>query len=157
MSRSVSPRTANVLRLSRPIVAAHRLPIIEGMTDSLTAADPPRGRRWAERAAASLLDMLVGHAPGLADGAGQQDPGSVRHVLMRKGIERHHLARFGDALAAVMVDAAGAKLPRHVGGAWGDAFWAIIRRSNVLDGDGIGRQAIHAGPGKRTMPASAGA
>jgi hypothetical protein len=109
-------------------VEAHRTAIIEGMAASLAAADPERDQWRAARAATDLVDMLIDEARHLTSGRPPHDAAAVLAEHKRHGIERSHHSRFGDALAAVMVDAGGAALPRPVGGAWGDTFWAAVRR-----------------------------
>lgn len=138
MSARVSERTIEVLRGSLPAVEAHRPSIISEMASSLAAADPSRDGWRASRAATSLIDMLIGEARHLASGGAPIDAAAIRAEHERHGIERFHRSRFGDALAAVMVDAAGAALPKPVGGAWVDTFWAAIRR---IDEAGEAREA----------------
>jgi hypothetical protein len=98
------------------------------MTASLAAADPARDEWRAARVATDLVDMLIDEARHLSFGGQPKDAAAVRAEHKRHGIERSHHSRFGDALAAVMVDAGAAALPRPVGGAWGEAFWAAIAR-----------------------------
>lgn len=133
MSARVSEGTIERLRASLPAVEAHRTAIIEGMAASLAAADPGRDGWRAARAATDLIDMLIDEARHLTSGRPPNDAAAVLAEHKRHGIERSHHSRFGDALAAVMVDAGGAALPRPVGGAWGDTFWAAVRR---IEADG---------------------
>jgi len=136
MSNILSQRTIEMLRASLPVVEAHRSRIVDGMTASFVAADPVRSERRAARAATALVDMLIDQARHFAAGEGPRDIGPVRLEHARNGISRSHHARFGDAIAAVMVDAAGAALPKPVGGAWCEAFWTVIRRMKESDADG---------------------
>lgn len=128
MSARVSEVTIERLRASLPAVEAHRTAIIEGMAASLAAADPGSDEWRAARAATDLVDMLIDEARHLTSGRRPNDAAAVLAQHKRHGIERFHHSRFGDALAAVMVDAGGAALRRPVGGAWGDTFWAAVRR-----------------------------
>jgi hypothetical protein len=145
MSQTISERTAIALRSSISTVEAFKLPIIEEMTASLAAADPRRGRQWAEVAAESLVSMLIDQAHSLITAGIPRDLRSVRREHRRKSINGPHYSRFGDALAAVMIDAAGAALPRNIGGAWCDTFWAVIARLRSQDGRPIAQPRDRSG------------
>lgn len=128
MSTEVSERTIEVLRGSLPAVNAHRSAIIGGMSASLAAAHRAQDEWRVSRIATSLVDALIDEARRLTSGDDPGDSRAIRIEHARQGIERSHYSRFGDALAAVMTDSAGTTLPKTVGGAWGDTFWAMIRR-----------------------------
>jgi hemoglobin-like flavoprotein len=137
MSNSLSERTIDVLRASLLVVEAHRLQIMAGMAASLAAADPAREEQQAARAAVSLVDMLIGQARHFVAGNGPHDVDAIRREHERNDIDGSHHARFGDAIAAVMVDVAGAVLPKPVGGAWCAAFWTVIGRMKESDANGL--------------------
>ncbi len=132
MPTDVSERTIEMLRDSLPAMNAHRSAIIDGISSSLAAADPPRDEWRASRVATSLVGMLIDEARHLVSGDGPGDVEAIRLEHERAGIERFHHSRFGDAIAAVMMDAGGAALPKSIGGAWGDTFWAVIRRMEAV-------------------------
>jgi hypothetical protein len=133
----VSKRTIEVLRASLPAVNAHRSTIIGGMRSSLAAADPAQDEWRVSRIATSLVDALIDEARNLVDGAGQRRDDEIRLEHERQGIGRFHYSRFGDAIAPVMVDAAGTALAKAVGGAWVDTFWAMIRRMKEAGQSGV--------------------
>lgn len=134
MSQMISDRTALVLRSSISTVEAYKLPIIEEMAASLAAADRKRGQQWAEGAAARLVNMLIDQAHHLIAAGAPHDLEAIRREHLGNDINGLHYSRFGDALSAVMVDAAGAALPKSIGGAWGDAFWTVIAQLRLQDG-----------------------
>lgn len=142
MSLSLSERSHLVLVSSLPTVEAHRALIVEGMAASLAASVPDRDAPWPRRAAACLVDMLIEQARHFAAGEDPQDLAAIRLEHLRNDIHAAHHARFGDAIANVMVDAAGAALPKSVGAAWCEAFWAVIGRIRLQEA-----QAIASGPG----------
>jgi len=152
MSNILTKRTIDMLRASLPVVEAHRSEIVDGMTASFVAADPMRIERRAARAAATLVDMLIGQARHFAAGEGLRDIGAIRLEHARNGISREHRARFGDAIAAVMVDAAGPALPKPVGGAWCEAFWTVIRRMKEPDENGLAEQQADVAGERKVQP-----
>ncbi len=132
MSPALSLRTIEILKASLPAVEAHRPAITSGMAASLAAADPEEGAKRATGVAASLVGMLIEQVRSLTEAGEWHDIEAIRREHARTDIGRFHYTRFGDAIAAVMVDSAGAVLPKRVGGAWVDAFWAIIRQVNEV-------------------------
>jgi hemoglobin-like flavoprotein len=152
MSNILSERTIDVLRASLPVVEAHRSRIVDGMAASFAAADPVRGEPRAACAAATLVDMLIDQVRHFAAGEGPRDIDAIRLEHARNGISRSHHARFGDAIAAVMVDAAGAALPKLVGGAWCAAFWNVIRRMKESDANGPAVKRARAPGGQEAEP-----
>ena len=99
--------------------------------------------------ATTLVEMLLEQARRMAGGFAPGDVEAIaaRHRLL--GIEGRHYSRFGDALAPVLKDAVGPRLPSAVTAAWGDAFWFVIRQVMrqpplELAADKAGERARHA-------------
>jgi hypothetical protein len=129
MSNEVSEKVRDNLFHSFAAVEAAAPAIKAAMIPSLALAEgEPAPFARAGGIATALVDMLIDQARPMAEGL---EPGEVEalaasHRLL--GIEGRHYSRFGDALAPVLRDVVGPRLPSAVTAAWGDAFWSVIRR-----------------------------
>jgi hypothetical protein len=128
MSSPVSEKLRDNLFHSFAAVEAAAPAVKAAMIPSLALAES-EGAPFASagRIAAALVDMLLEQGRLLADGREPRGIDAIAADHRVLGIEGRHYSRFGDALAPVLKDAVGPRLPGEVTAAWGDAFWMVIR------------------------------
>jgi nitric oxide dioxygenase len=128
MSTSISKQQAAIVAATLPRVIARRQRFEEARAGHMARRGPfdPSKHRY-QITAASIIDMLLDHAGGIAeDGAIAIVPHhGQRH--QRMAIEGDHYSAFGDGLAPILRDLLPAEATPEVVAAWGDAYWAITR------------------------------
>ena len=128
MSNEISEKVRDNLFHSFAAIEAAAPAIKAAMTPGLALAEGEQAPFARARGiATTLVDMLLEQARPMAEGRTPHNLETVaaRHRL--QGIDGRHYSRFGDALAPVLRDAVGPRLPGAVTAAWGDAFWVVIR------------------------------
>lgn len=128
MSTVISDHTRNILFHSLSAVESHRAAVIDAMAVSLAAAEPDDQSAHAETVAMLLVNMLIEQVKHLVEAQHPQHLNAHRAEHQLHAIDGRHYSRFGDALIPVLRDTMGARLPKAVGAAWCDAFWAVIQR-----------------------------
>jgi len=153
MSTMISEKARDNLFHSFAAVEAAAAAIKAAMIPSLALAEgeaAPFAR--AAGIATTLVDMLLAQARLLAEGRQPNDVEAIAASHRLLGIDGRHYSRFGDALAPVLKDVVGPRLPGAVTAAWGDAFWYVIRlvmrssprRPGETPGEARGRQPVGA-------------
>ena len=123
-----SPATRERLALSLPAVEACRDRLAERLAATLEQAEHGEAAfAQGGPAAALLVDMLLGQARRLVDGAQPEGLAQARAELDRLEVRPRHYSRFGDALVPVLKDLLGPSCPAAVPAAWCDTFWALVR------------------------------
>jgi hemoglobin-like flavoprotein len=119
------------LAQSLAVVEGNREAIIEKMQQRLVAAETEdEAFGQGEITAMMLIDLLVGAASDLAACGGLANLEGAAADHKRLGIDGRHYSRFGMALAPVLREALGPRLPPKIASAWCDAFWFVIRQLN---------------------------
>jgi hypothetical protein len=129
MNNVVSDRTRSLLIQSLPAVESKEDVIRDALSASLTRSEQdPELSAESELIAALLLNFLIRQARQVAEGGAPVGLELYENEHRLHGISGRHYSRFGDALIPVLRDALGAMHPRATALAWGDAFWAFVRR-----------------------------
>ena len=100
--------------------------LIDGLGSYLRAVAPEANDN-SELVAMMLAEMLIARTASLLHTGKLEDAADLNQEHRALEIDGRHYSRFGDALSPVIRDVIGPNVPRAVGAAWGDAFWAIIR------------------------------
>ena len=119
------------LAQSLAVVDSNREAIVEKMQQrlvSLETEDEAFGQ--GEVTAMMLVDLLVSGASDLAACGALPDLQATASEHKRLDIDGRHYSRFGVALAPVLREALGPRLPPKFASAWCDAFWFVIRQIN---------------------------
>lgn len=122
----LSDRTRDLLVQSLPLMEQRKDALIEGLARYLRS-DTGEAHQDSELVAIVLTDLLMGQASHLVRSSALLDLDEICFEHSRLRLQGRHYSRYGDALAPVIRDVLGPKLPREVAGAWGDVFWAIFR------------------------------
>ncbi|HEX6374672.1 MAG TPA: hypothetical protein VFZ91_03020 [Allosphingosinicella sp.] len=130
----VSDRTRDLLVQSLPLMEHGKDALIEGLARYLRGGTG-EANQDSELVAIVLTDLLIGQASHLVRSDALLDLNGMRLEHSRLRLRGRHYSRFGDALAPVIRDVLGPKVPREVAGAWGDVFWAIVRAVQALETD----------------------
>ena len=131
MSTEVSDRTRDLLAQSLPLMEQRKDALIDRLGHYLRAdgdADDD-----SELVAIMLTELMISQGGDLLCGGVLRNVGDVGHEHRMLRIQGRHYSRYGDALAPVIRDVLGPKVPPEVAGAWGDAFWTIIRAVQTCD------------------------
>jgi hemoglobin-like flavoprotein len=126
MSIQLSDQTRDLLAQSLPLIQHGKDRLIDGLGTYLRTFDNEK-EDDSELVAMMLTEMLIGQSAQLLQSGTLNDAGDLKQEHEALEIKGRHYSRFGDALPAVIRDVLGPNVPRAVGAAWGDAFWAIIR------------------------------
>lgn len=128
MSTIIESRTRERLARSLHLLEPHKDAFLEAMEASLRARESEdEAFGQAEVTAMVLIDLLLDQGRNLADHGTLQLGADTLSQHRGLNIDGRHYSRFGDALVAVLSDTLGPNLPREVGAAWCDAFWAVVR------------------------------
>jgi len=115
------------LAQSMPIVERSRAAITEKMQSRLQQLEAPEEAfGQAEVTAPMLVNLLIDGASDLAAFGGLRHLDAVASEHRRLDIDGRHYSRFGLALAPVLREILGMRLPPKMASAWSDAFWFII-------------------------------
>ena len=128
----LSDRTRDLLVQSLPLMEHRKDALIEGLARYL-GRDTGEAQKDSELIAIVLTDLLIGQASHLVRSNALLDLDEICLEHSRLRLQGRHYSRFGDALAPVIRDVLGPKIPREVAGAWGDVFWAVIRAVQALE------------------------
>lgn len=121
----ISDRTRDLLAQSLPFMEQRKDALIERLgAYPGSAGDTDED---AELVAIMLTELLISQGGNLLRSGALQDIDDVGHEHRMLRIHGRHYSRYGDALSPVIRDVLGPQVPGEVAGAWGDAFWAIIR------------------------------
>lgn len=131
MSTEISDRTRDLLAQSLPLMEQRKDALIDHLGAYLGGAGD--AGEDAELVAIMLTELMIGQAGHLVRSGGLRDVEDVGHEHRMLRIQGRHYSRYGDALPRVIRDVLGPNVPREVAGAWGDAFWAIIRAVQAGD------------------------
>ena len=126
MSIQLSEQTRDLLAQTMPLIEHGKDRLIDGLGTYLRAFATEKEDN-SELVAMMLTEMLIGQSAQVLRSGSLNDVGDVKREHEALEIKGRHYSRFGDALPAVIRDVLGPNVPRAVGAAWGDAFWAIIR------------------------------
>lgn len=125
MNNIVSSNARTLLARSLRPVESSKAEIRDALAESLARSalsDTP------ETIASLLLSFLIEQVRHVVETG---EPGNLelyRAEQRLHGVAGRHYSRFGDALVPVLRDTLGATYPRPTASAWGDAFWALVRR-----------------------------
>ena len=131
MSTEISDRTRDLLAQSLPLMEQRKDALIDRLGPYLGAAGD--GDEDSELVAIMLTELMISQAGDLVRSGALQDVDDVGHEHRMLRIQGRHYSRYGDALTPVIRDVLGPNVPREVAGAWGDAFWTIIRAAQACD------------------------
>jgi hemoglobin-like flavoprotein len=126
MSIQLSDQTRELLAQSMPLIEHGKDRLIDGLRTYLRSFAREQ-EDDSELVAMMLTEMLIGRSAQMLQSGTVKDAGILKQEHEALAIKGRHYSRFGDALPAVIRDVLGPNVPRSVGAAWGDAFWAIIR------------------------------
>ena len=121
----ISDRTRDLLAQSLPFMEQRKDALIDRLGAYLGSAQD--AAEDSELVAIMLTELTISQAGNLVRSGALQDVDDVGHEHRMLRIQGRHYSRYGDALTPVIRDVLGPKVPREVAGAWGDAFWTIIR------------------------------
>lgn len=128
MKTAIGENAAVLVSRSLPLMERHR-PVLQRAIGRYMARCGRHDRETVRHEAAgrAIMDMLFDYARGVGAGSSwpHLDEAAHRHHL--QGVGPGDYSRFGDGLGAVMRDVLGPAATPSLRGAWGDAYWALVR------------------------------
>ena len=128
MRTSISKQQATIVAATLPSILARRQQFEAAMAGHMARRGPfdPHKHRY-QVTTASIIDMLLDHAGGIAEDGGIAIIPHHGQRHQRMEIEGDHYSAFGDGLAPILRDVIPAEASPEAIAAWGDAYWAITR------------------------------